>query len=124
MEKKGIGWGWIIFLLIICWPVGLFLLIKKLATDKSALMSGKTRPISAAGWILVVIGALTSVSADPSSGGVDTGVLVFGLAMTVGGVLVLIKASRTKRTAARYKKYIDLAINQNVRGIDNIAAII
>lgn len=123
MEKKGMGWGWIIFLLIIFWPVGLFLLIKKLATDKSALMSGKTRPISAAGWILVVIGALTSLGTDPSSGeAADIVILVLALAMTVGGVLVLIKASRTKRTAARYKKYIDLAVNQNVRGIDNIAA--
>lgn len=122
MEKKGTSWGWIIFWLIIFWPVGLFLLVKKLLTDKSALMSGKTWIVSAIGWFFVIIGGMgfigtvSDVSADGAGG------TIIGIAMFVGGVLVLRKASKTKKTAARYKKYIDLAMNQNVRGIDNIAA--
>ncbi len=40
------SWGWTIFWLIVFWPVGLFLVIKKMSTDKSVLMSGKTGVLS------------------------------------------------------------------------------
>ena len=121
MEKKGTRWGWTIFWLIVFWPVGLFLVFKKLGSDKSALMSGKTGGISAAGWILTVLGvssflgSLFNPEADPSGVGI-------GLMMIAGGVVILKKASNTKRTAIKYKKYIDLTVNQNVRSIDDIAS--
>ncbi|MEQ8235210.1 MAG: hypothetical protein ABRQ23_00355 [Syntrophomonadaceae bacterium] len=122
MEKQETSWGWIIFWLIIFWPVGLFLVFKKLSTDKSALMSGKTGTLSAAGWILIVIGAVGSIGivSDPSND--SAGGIIVGLAMIVGGVIVLRKASETKKTAAKYKKYIDIVVNHNIRSIDNIAA--
>lgn len=121
MEKKGIGWGWIIFLLIIFWPVGLFLLIRKLATDKSALMSGKTGKLSVIGWVLIVFGGLgfIGIISDTSSG--SSGAIT-SLAMIIGGVLLLRKVSKTKKTAIKYKKYIDIVVNQNVRSIDNISS--
>ncbi len=122
MEKKGTRWGWIIFWLIIFWPVGLFLLIKKLETDKSALMSKKTGPISAIGWFFTVFGVLGSIGILSNIGDSTAGGMVLALATVVGGVLVLIKTSKIKKTGVKYKKYIDLAVNQNVRGIDNIAA--
>lgn len=121
MEKKGTKWGWTIFWLIVFWPVGLFLVFKKLASDKSVLMSGKTGGISAAGWILAVIGvsgflsAIFNPEADPSGA-------ALGLIMIAGGAVILKKASNTKRTAIRYKKYIDLVVNQNVRSLDDIAS--
>ncbi|QIB69689.1 hypothetical protein Ami103574_10305 [Aminipila butyrica] len=122
MEKKGTSWGWIVFWLIIFWPVGLALLVNKLANDKSALMSGKTGIISAVGWFFIIFGILGIVAAfDTSSSDAVLGIII-GPAMIIGGILVLRKVSKTKRTAARYKKYIELAVNQNVRGIDNIAA--
>jgi hypothetical protein len=98
------------------------MVIKKLSTDKSALMSGKTGTLSAIGWILIVIGAVGSIGiiSDPSNDA--AGGIIIGLAMIVGGVLVLRKASKTKKTAAKYKKYIDIVVNQNTRSIDNIAA--
>jgi len=118
MEKKGTSWGWIIFWLIIFWPIGLFLAIKKLATDKSAMMSGKTGALSVVGWILSAIGGLIILSAANQT----PGAVVMGVLMLVGGILLLVKASKTKKTAVKYKKYIDIVVNQNVKSIDNIAS--
>lgn len=120
MEKKGTSWGWIIFWLIIFWPVGLFLVIKKFSTDKSALMSGKTGSLSVIGWILVAfggIGFLAELSDTPEAFG-----LVLALIFAAGGTLLLLKASKTKKTAIKYKKYIDIVVNQNVKSIDNVAS--
>lgn len=122
MENKGTKWGWIIFWLIIFWPVGLYLLIKKLATDQSALMSGKTSTLSAVGWVLIafgVIGFFTELSDTPDATGV-----ILGFVFVIGGVLLLRKVSKTKKTAVKYKKYIDTVVNQNIRSMDNIASIL
>jgi hypothetical protein len=120
VEKKGTSWGWIIFWLIIFWPVGLILVIKKLATDKAALMSGKTGALLVIGWILVIIGgiAFLALISEPNNGGPT----FFMLLILAGGIALLSKASKTKKTARKYKKYIDIAVNQNVRSIDNIAS--
>jgi len=121
MPKKSISWGWVIFWLIIFWPIGLFLVIRKLATDKSALMSGKTGAISAVAWFLIVFGGLGflgAISDETTEGSVIVVLILF----IVGGVLLLRKAKQIKKTAAKYKKYIDLVVNQNVRSIDNIAS--
>ena len=120
MMKKGVGWGWIVFWLIFFWPIGLYLLVKKFSTDKSALMSGRTGALSVVGWILVVFGAtgfLVEITGTRDASG-----FVIALMFFVGGVLLLRKASNTKKTAARYKKYIDIVVNQNVRSIDHVAA--
>lgn len=119
MEKKGTKWGWIIFWLIFFWPVGLFLMIRKFATDKSALMSGKTGTILVVGWILVVFGILclcTEIEAP------DTFGIVFSLLILLGGVLLLRKERETKKTAAKYKKYINIVVNQDVRNMDDIVS--
>lgn len=122
MEKKGTKWGWIIFWLFLFWPVGLFLLIKKLATDKAALMSRKTGALSVIGWILLIVGCMGFL-AELSSGPDGYGMMLV-LIFAAGGFLLLRKASKTKKTAARYKKYIDIVVNQNVRGIDNIVSVV
>lgn len=122
MENKGTKWGWIIFWLIIFWPVGLYLLVKKLATDQSALMSGKTSKLPVVGWGLIafgVMGFFVEFSDTPDASG-----LMLGLAFVIGGVLLILKVSKTKKTAVKYKKYIDTVVNQNIRSIDNIASIV
>lgn len=120
MEKKGTSWGWIIFWLIIFWPIGLFLVINKFSTDKSALMSGKTGLLSVIGWILTVIGVIGFYS-ELSDGLSGSGILL-ALLFLGGGVLLLRKVSKTKKTAIKYKKYIDIVVNQNVQSIENVAS--
>lgn len=126
MKAKGTSWGWIIFWLVIFWPIGLFMLFKKLSTDKSAVMSGKKVSLSVIGWILVALGVLGlygSISDIVGGEGVTGGTIVL-LTMAIGGVLLLRKASIAKKTALAYKKYIDIVVNHNVRGIDQIASAI
>ena len=117
MEKKGTSWGWIIFWLVIFWPVGLFLVVKKFASDKSAIMSGKTGVLSVVGWILAGFGGICVLAADG-----DSSMVIVGLLFIAGGVMLLRKASTIKKTAVRYKRYIDIVVNQNVRSIDNLVS--
>jgi hypothetical protein len=118
-EKKSTGWGWIIFWLIIFWPIGLILVIRKLATDKKALMSGKTTALSVIGWFLTITGGLGSLSmvSDPDAS--DT--IIVPLIFLIGGILLILKARNTKKQAAKYRKYIDVVVNGGENSIDNIA---
>lgn len=118
--RKETGWGWIIFWLIIFWPVGLFMVIKKLSTDKSALMSGKVGTVSTIGWILVGIGTINLLLNFSDTSSVLS--IMIALVLITGGVLLLRKASKTKKMAVRYKKYLDIVVNQTERSIDNVAA--
>lgn len=121
MEKKNLKWGWIIFWIVIFWPVGIYLLIKKLSSDKSALMSGMTSKLPVIAWCLIgfgVLGVIVSLT-EPELG--LTGVIIY-LVFFVGGVLLLKKAKETKKIANRYKKYLNLVINQNIKSIDGIAS--
>lgn len=123
--KEGDRLGLDYFLLIIFWPVGLFLLIRKLATDKSALMSGKTGSLTVVALFLTIFGGLGFLGMLLDTSGDTEGVLggaIIVIAMMVGGILLLRKASKTKKTAIRYKKYIDIVVNQDVRSLDNISS--
>src|SRR5690625_4846369 len=123
MENKGTKWGWIIFWLIIFWPVGLFMLFRKLATDKSAIMGDKSRSLSIIGWVLTVIGVIGAIGLiEELSETGDVGAVFFVLAMAVGGILLIRKASQMKKTGDKYNKYISIIINQNVQSIDYIAS--
>ncbi|HCC35454.1 MAG TPA: hypothetical protein DEQ02_07410 [Ruminococcaceae bacterium] len=119
MVKKSTSWGWIFFWLIILWPVGLFLLFRKLATDKSALMSGKTGVLSVLGWALTIFGGLAFLACLSDFEG---SVFIMSSLFIAGGVLLLRKVSHTKKLSAKYKKYLDIIVNQNVCGLDNIAS--
>jgi len=122
MGNRGISWGWILFLLIFCWPIGLFLAIRKMATDRAALMSGKRGGISIVGWLLASFGAMGFFL--EIFGSRDSFGLGFAFVLMLGGGLLLRKAAMVKKTAVRYKRYIELVVNQNLRHIDDIAAII
>jgi hypothetical protein len=126
--KKSITWGWIVFWLILFWPVGIFLLFKKQSTDKSATLKN-TKTLIIVSYILIFMGILyplmaftgnlevTDDSMDPVSAGIFMVVLFGG-----GGVLLNIKARKMKITGDRYRKYIALVVNQNQTSISNIAS--
>jgi hypothetical protein len=117
--KKSMGWGWIIFWIIIFWPVGFILVIRKFATDKKALMSGKTTSLSVIGWVLTVFGGIGFIGCvtDPTA----TSGTVMALIFVVGGILLILKARKIKKQAAKYRKYIDVVVNYGEKNIDNIA---
>jgi hypothetical protein len=121
MQKKSISWAWVIFWIIVCWPLGLFLFIKKIADEKSALMSAKTTVISVIACTFIVIGIL-GIIGNYWSEQFNTSSSILTILFIVGGALLFRKTRQINNTATKYKKYIDLVINQNYRSIDAIAS--
>lgn len=116
-QTKTMSWGWVIFWCVIFWPVGIFFLFKKLSSDKAATLQS-SKKVSIISYVLLFIGivGLFSKSSDGSS---SAGVAVLFIA---GGIWLLIIARNMKINGVKYKKYINLVINQHVTDIDNIAA--
>ena len=126
--KKPTSWGWIIFWFILFWPVGLFLLIKRLGVDKSAtLKSSKTLMIVS--YILMGLGVIYFFAAvtgnveetENTMNAISAGILMLVM-FSGGGVILNWFARKTKRAGERYKKYIALIVNQSQTSIDNIAS--
>jgi Zn finger protein HypA/HybF involved in hydrogenase expression len=126
--KKPVSWGWIIVCLFLFWPVGLFLLIKRLAVDKSATLSrGKT--IMVVSYILMGLGVFYffmvitgNVEETESTMSAISYAFLMLVLFSGGGVLLNWFARKTKRAGERYKKYITLIVNQSQTLIDNIAS--
>ncbi|MCL2146339.1 MAG: hypothetical protein FWH52_00905 [Synergistaceae bacterium] len=114
--KKSTSWGWIVFWFILFWPVGVYLLIKKLSVDKSAMMKS-SKTLFIVSYILMGIGAIYLIMAFAEDPNMITAAIVFGSP----GVWLFFKAKKTKVTGERYKKYIALVVNQKQTSIDSIA---
>ena len=58
-REKPTSWGWIIFWFIIFWPVGLYLLIKRLRSDKSATLErDRIKTLTTLSYVLMGFGAI------------------------------------------------------------------
>lgn len=122
----GPSWAAVILLLILFWPVGLFLLIKKLSADKTAAMSSGGKGLKVTGIVLIVfaslgfLGFLGSVSDYGVSSG-DVGGLIVLLFFAAGGLALLRKAKKIKNEAKSIKEYLAIIVNGSVRQLDTIA---
>lgn len=120
IKTKSHSWGLVIFLLIIFWPVGVYLLVRKLNADKKAsLSSGKSMMVW--GWIIAGMGVIswTTLIEDVFFSG-TFGTLFF---ISVGLSLVYI-GKRTSINSVKYKKYIDMIVNRKVKSIATISSAI
>lgn len=116
-KQKSTSWGWIIFWFVIFWPVGIFLLLKKLNSDKTAtLEKGKT--VTIISYVLIGFGVIYFLMAITEDIGMMMPALLFG----GGGVWVNQIARKMKRSGERYKKYINLIVNHSQTNIDYIAS--
>jgi hypothetical protein len=121
-KKPNISWwmSWpaIIISFLIFWPIGAFLLWRKIAFDKKLQMfSG--RAVEIIGWVLAAFAALgTAVSVSEGITGEDVSMIIFFLA--AGAVLIFL-GRLMRANAAKYKKYINIVGNQHMYLIDNIA---
>jgi len=109
--RKSMAWGWIIFWLILFWPLGLFFLFKKIHTDRTAsLNNGRT--VAIVSYVLMGFGIVSLGTLN------IPGVILFG----GGGIWLFVISRRMQATGARYRKYIALVVNQEQTSIDAIAA--
>ncbi len=120
--------SWIISLIklalyLALWPVGIFLLVRKIRRDRKALMkAGKI--MRGFGIFLVVVVLFSSISeiAEPTPG-TSMGDLLYDNVVLGGlGVALLIGASRIQKTAALYRRFIDRVVNHHETNIGAIAS--
>ena len=121
-SNKKIGglysWPVIIIIIIAFWPLGIYLLYKRIKTDKkTGFTIGKgVRYGSYFCFFMTVVGILGSFESGFRSQ--DIGLILFFLA---AGVALFMFAKKITANAEKYKKYIAIIINGNEFIIDNIA---
>ena len=117
--KKPIAWGWIIALIILIWPVGFFLLFRRIKTDKTAILEN-SKMVSILSYVLLGLGILYAIGSVGTGDGLSGTFVIW----VVGGILLNVIARRMKATGKRYKEYIELIVNQSRRSIDYIATVV
>jgi len=119
--KSSISWVWVVIAFILFWPVGVVLLLVKLSGDRSAAMRSGRNMVTLS-YVLIGIGIICLIAMI--GGGLDMVIALFTpmLLFGGGGIALYIIGRRTAATSERYKKYINVIINQGETSIDNIAA--
>lgn len=129
-----ISWAVIIIALIVFWPVGLYLLYRKLSNERIVELQN-SKALKVVGWffLIIAIGMVTIISDSNSRGTVNSEnfdrdslksmylVLAF---MGAGGLLMLYASRRLKLKVRRIQKYIALVDGKNISSIDSIASAI
>ena len=120
-EKISAWYSWPVIIITLCvfWPVGLFLLIKRLSLDKKAsLVAGKTVGIiGAVSYAIAILGFIACLSEGMTSE--DVGCILF---FAVAGFALRRVAKKTKKEAEDVKQYLSVIVNGHVRQLDSIAA--
>lgn len=113
------SWPVIILTLFFFWPIGVFLIIRRVSGDKKAAMSaGKLiGGIGIASYCIAGIGFLACLSTGFASN--DIGMIVF---FGIAGFALQKVSQKIKREADEVKKYLSVIVNGNERQIDVIAS--
>ena len=124
MNEKGkisglYSWSVIILALCIFWPVGIFLIIKRVSVDKKTAMgAGKLiGGIGIASYCIAGIGLVACLS--DGFGPDDIGIILF---FGIAGFVLQKVSKKMKRDAEEVKKYLSVIVNGNERQIDVIAS--
>lgn len=113
------SWPVIILALVIFWPVGVFLIIRRVSLDKKTAM-GAGKIIGGLGIASYCIAALGFVACFSS--GFDMDDILMILFFGVAGFVLRKIAKNTKSNAEEVKKYLSIIVNGNVRQLDAVSA--
>lgn len=127
MQKKSFSWGIIALMFILFFPIGIFMLIKKMTDEKfNYIKNGKALRIFA--FILIGIGILylimgiTGELETEDGSNVLFGVIVMLLIFVGGGSFSLYKANWYIKKGTKYNRYVSIVNSSTDTLIDNIAA--
>lgn len=114
------SWPVILLALFFFWPLGLFLIIRRITLDKTAVMktsSGKGLKITAI--VLLVLGVFGIIgNLNPF---VFSNLIVY-LFFIAGGIILLNKAKSIKAEGESIKKYLAIIVNGGERSLDAVAS--
>lgn len=123
-NKKNAGWGWIVFWFIVFFPVGIYLMVKKIDSDKQNLMNVNTKRLKRIGIGFVIFGCLGLVATLTDSTYDKeqiTASITVVILFTLGGFALIVKAINLGKVATVYREYINLIVNNNIRSLDEIS---
>lgn len=116
-ETSGPSWIAIIIMMCVFWPIGVYLLYKRLKVDrKAAMRSGKALNIW--GIILIVIGGCAFLGGIAD---VDSETVVGAVFFLILGIVLKRMATKNKKQAMRVRQYIALIINQHITSLDELS---
>ena len=111
--KDTMSWVWIIFWFVVFWPIGLFLLFRKINSDRSVTLNN-AQLVTIISYILIGVGVMYLIS----------DMFFLAILLVGAGIWVYRISRKMKATGEKYKKYIAIIVNQSHTSIDNIAAIV
>ena len=102
----------IVLAFFMCWPAGVVLIIMRNNANKRNMFDGQMTEkfCYAIGGILILAGL-----------GAFSGSFFGGLFYLAGGAALIYYGKKNKEKVERYKKYINLIVNQNVTSLDSIS---
>lgn len=126
-NKKSISWGSIILMFFLFFPVGIFMLVKKMTTEKwNYANNGKS--LQRLGWVLFGIGCIyiftgSSLDFQGEDGRNAVEALIFLIILFNGsGLLCIFKGKKYVKLARKFSRYSSI-VNANIdHSIDNIAS--
>lgn len=117
-EDFDASWIPVVILMVVCWPVGLFLLYRKLKQFSSARRTAqRRRSVTTVGGILLGMGALNLITR--AFGG-----MLSTLFTALGGAALLGIGSAMKRRERLFQKYRAVAADRDIVDIGEFAAAI
>jgi len=119
-KGKTMSWGWVIFWLIIFWPVGIFLLIRKIYGEKATTLEKGKMKITIS-YVLIGIGViylLMTFTEDRSD------MIIAAILFGGGGAWLNHSGRKMKLIGERYNNYSAIILNQYQVSIDYIASAI
>ena len=105
---------WVIVIaFIVCWPVGILLLIGRVNSSKQNMFDGSTTT-----KVCYIIGAILILAGFGSF----SNSFLAGLFYVAGGAALIYYGMKNKKKVERYKGYIDLVANQQIYSLDTISS--
>ncbi len=134
-QTKNTSWGVITFALIFFWPIGIYLLIRRFNNDKSATFQ-HSKGLKITSYILMGFGAiavamtLTGQMTTKDDLGIEHQIvgaqmipyLLISAMFLLGGIVLFNKMRKIDKNSIKYKRYINLVVNNQLSEISKIAS--
>ena len=126
VQAKSYSWGLVVLMFFIFFPVGIFLLIQKVTSEKTAYtQNGKT--LKGIGWFCVGVSVFMAfafltgiVTYDDGTSAAGVGVLAVGFYGAIG-ILGIKKGSSMIAKGTKYDRYNTIVMGSQEYAIDSIA---
>ena len=117
MQKKSFSWGLIVLMLFLFFPVGIFMIVKKVTSEKfNVVKNGKS--LKTLGIVLFCFAGIYLIMSITEDATMLTAFALFGGL----GALSFIKGEQYIKKGTKYSRYVSIINANNDGSIDNIAA--